>query len=387
MEFRIEEEYLLSEQGKELMALQSSKGLHHEVLMDYVHAMGIELYESTPHLVLGRYVQDRPEQVIKVPANIYKIGTRAFADRRNIVTVNIPEGVEIIGESAFANCENLENINLPESITHIHTDAFRNCPKLKSIRLPAGLTTLGNGAFRDCISLESIVLPPNIRWVEPYLFNGCSSLREITFPAELRSIERSSVAGTPWMQERLARSPLVIEQDILLDGIGAGGDVVVPEGVRTIAPHAFYMSGILESVTLPESVTDIGKDAFFACSKLRCIRFPHTGNLDLSGEFIEDSSRMRIILRDYAETGNPCAAEYLRTAGIKKELLLLPEQDNEAGIRPLFQYPELFTPEIAEKLRQWAFAQVRSRQATQFCAEVLDFTHRHFPEQNDDSLL
>ena len=58
---------------------------------------------------------------------------------------------------------------------------------------------------------------------------------------------------------------------ILVKYNGAGGDVVIPDGVTAIASRAFYKCYNLTSVTIPDSVTSIGWRAFFGCSGLTSV--------------------------------------------------------------------------------------------------------------------
>ena len=66
----------------------------------------------------------------------------------------------------------------------------------------------------------------------------------------------------------------VIEDGVLKEYTGNGGDVVIPEGVTSIGEKAFIDCLSLTSVTIPEGVTSIGPLAFFDCSGLRCVVIP-----------------------------------------------------------------------------------------------------------------
>ena len=60
----------------------------------------------------------------------------------------------------------------------------------------------------------------------------------------------------------------IVKNGILKTYEGAGGDVVIPEGVTSIGSEAFRGCSGLTSVTIPKSVTSIGKRAFYSCPKL-----------------------------------------------------------------------------------------------------------------------
>ncbi len=68
-----------------------------------------------------------------------------------------------------------------------------------------------------------------------------------------------------------AESDFVIENGVLTQYTGPGGDVVIPDGVTEIDWFAFSECKSLTSVTIPNSVTAIGNGAFFGCTGLTSV--------------------------------------------------------------------------------------------------------------------
>ena len=66
----------------------------------------------------------------------------------------------------------------------------------------------------------------------------------------------------------------MIEDGVLKKYTGPGGDVVIPNGVKTIGLYAFSGCTSLTSIAIPESVTEIGWNAFVNCSRLTSIIIP-----------------------------------------------------------------------------------------------------------------
>ena len=64
-----------------------------------------------------------------------------------------------------------------------------------------------------------------------------------------------------------------IENGVLIDYHGRGGDVVVPEGVTSIGT-AFYRNAKITSVVIPDSVTFLKERAFYKCYNLKRIVIP-----------------------------------------------------------------------------------------------------------------
>lgn len=55
----------------------------------------------------------------------------------------------------------------------------------------------------------------------------------------------------------------VIEDGVLLQYTGPGGDIVIPDGVTRIDGWAFYNCSSVSSVTFPNSLTSIGSPGFY----------------------------------------------------------------------------------------------------------------------------
>ena len=71
-----------------------------------------------------------------------------------------------------------------------------------------------------------------------------------------------------------AEDDFQIEDGVLVKYLGAGGDVVVPDGVTEIGDYAFYGCSSLSSIEIPGSVMEIGDYAFSGCSSLSSIKLP-----------------------------------------------------------------------------------------------------------------
>lgn len=73
-----------------------------------------------------------------------------------------------------------------------------------------------------------------------------------------------------------AASDFNITKGVLKKYKGAGGVVIVPEGVTVIGKSAFYYCESLQKVILPEGVTKIDVDAFCGCKNLKQIHLPES---------------------------------------------------------------------------------------------------------------
>ncbi len=69
-------------------------------------------------------------------------------------------------------------------------------------------------------------------------------------------------------------SDFEIEDGVLVRYTGAGGNVIIPNGVTSIDIQAFFNCSGLTSVSIPDSVTSIENSAFEGCSGLTSIVIP-----------------------------------------------------------------------------------------------------------------
>ena len=162
--------------------------------MDYVSA-GLEYSlhsDETCYVVTGRGTNLDTELIIPATHEglpVKRIGDRAFKDT-NITNVVLPNSITFIGSFAFANCQNLVSINLPEGLQSIAFAAFQSTA-LKNIIIPASLSILESGAFERCFDLESVRFANGsfISTIETNTFNSDASLQSVIIPAGVNLIQ------------------------------------------------------------------------------------------------------------------------------------------------------------------------------------------------------
>ena len=80
--------------------------------------------------------------------------------------------------------------------------------------------------------------------------------------------------GGPVDSTSANENDFVIEDGVLIEYIGQGSDVVIPDSVTSIGYKAFKECTSLTSVTISDSVTQIGFGAFDSCSNLTSVTIP-----------------------------------------------------------------------------------------------------------------
>ena len=140
------------------------------------------------------------------------------------------------------------------------------------------------GAFSGK-SIKSVVIPEGVTTINSNAFNSCKNLTDIEFPeslAEITMVWRSWSSGeaeipfdgTPWLEAKRAENPLVIVNNMLIDGQTCSRDVEIPDGVTKICGGVFSGCTTVTSVTIPNGVEKIDAAAFYGCERLTEIVLP-----------------------------------------------------------------------------------------------------------------
>lgn len=80
------------------------------------------------------------------------------------------------------------------------------------------------------------------------------------------SVEKAQLQET---QTRSALSDFEIKDNIIVNYVGRGGNVVIPSGIVGIKSYAFSNETAITSVIIPDSVTEIGNSAFYNCTGIQ----------------------------------------------------------------------------------------------------------------------
>ena len=125
--------------------------------------------------------------------------------------------------------------------------------------------TVGEHALKDCTGLTSVTIPESVGVIGNEAFLNCSGLRRVSFPDPLPSIGTRAFWGCTSLPSDGTFRYSDETKTLLLAPVaedGLAGEVVIPEGVQTIAGCVFYNLGLVTSVTFPEGLRRIGESAF-----------------------------------------------------------------------------------------------------------------------------
>ena len=156
------------------------------------------------------------------------------------------------------------------------------CPAFAdTLTLPASLTVIEEEAFYGDTSLSSVVLPEGLKEIKAGAF-ASSTISAINLPSTLESIDDTALPAPGTIQvtaekgtwsygwavekgyivpEASSLDDFVIENGVVTQYVGAGGDVVIPSKDRDgndvvgIGNHSFFECTNVTSEVIPNSVT------------------------------------------------------------------------------------------------------------------------------------
>lgn len=214
-------------------------------------------------------------------------------------TLAHPEKGQVFTEGAFRFCVSTDvDAATGDSLAFIiGIDRNRNGDtdrKEKVLDIPGNVTHRGNqykviaiarNALAQCGSIEQVIVGEGIESIEPYAFYACPELRSVALPASLNDLDGEAFIccprlteirvnpGNPTYDSRDGCNAVIDRKNKALVAGCAGTDI--PDGVESIADHAFSGCLALDSIALPEGVTEVGA-AFMYCANLRHIALPRS---------------------------------------------------------------------------------------------------------------
>lgn len=289
-------------------AFQNSD-LHVIEIPDSVKSIDDEAFEGCDYL-----------KTVKLPAKLYNVGKRVFANCRKLQTVENMEAA-MIGEEVFAECPSLakdmsilnnatsiperfaaNNLSLksfvvPATIEKIGRQAFYGCKELsvvdfsqatnlkeiemtafadtgiKEIVLPASLTKIGREVFADCRDLTSVTFTDsNIKLLPTEAFEGCVNLTTVQLPSSLRAIGSYAFKGTKIVNLELPRKLFRLD-DSAFCNMSYLTSLKLPSRISVIPNSCFENCKNLEKVEASTNLHTIARYAFDNCVSLTAIDF------------------------------------------------------------------------------------------------------------------
>lgn len=286
---------------KNLAEIKFSKNLKHFSAMDFRNTLWLKNQkENNPFVIVNGTLIDASgckaeNGKVTIPDTVSQIANNAFENRTDITSIVIPDSVTELYGDPFNGCTNLENIDKPESLNDVFYDTlwYKNKQKesplvvINGILVDAGQSqgdvvipdtvhTISGDAFNreDNALVTSITIPSSVTTINDTAFYLLPNLTTINIPKSVKNIGDEVFYGTPWLINQRKKTPLVIINGILVDGIASKKHVTIPKTVTRINDSAFKKCDGITGVTIPTTVTSIGYAAFQWCEKLTQVNIP-----------------------------------------------------------------------------------------------------------------
>lgn len=145
----------------------------------------VETFEVESTVVNTHTYTDGIEYHLISLLNYNSLGSNAFYDCDDLVSVTIGAAVTSIGYSAFYGCSGLTSITIPDSVTSIGNGAFSSCSSLSNIMIGDGVPlfgkkmSIGDKVFYSCSRLTSVTIGNNVTLIGKGAFKNCRYLKII----------------------------------------------------------------------------------------------------------------------------------------------------------------------------------------------------------------
>ena len=278
------------------------------------------LFSKDMHAIL-LYPPAKTGTKFDIPNGVTHIGSYAFRNCSNLISVSIPDGVTRIGYATFENCTKLESINLPESLTYISYSTFGGCSSLSSVNIPAKVTDIKYDAFENCQNLKTInVSGDNMAYisVDGVLFTKDMTMiiqypsakndTEFTVPASVTDISNvafdcntnlKAINVSIDNQAYTSKDGVLFTKDmdelLRYPPAKSGTNYTIPKGVEYISNYAFANNINLTSVSIPYGVEIIGSYAFANNINLTSLSIPNSV-IDMRNMTFENCSSLETII-------------------------------------------------------------------------------------------
>jgi hypothetical protein len=128
-------------------------------------------YSSLKGKIPAYYFSRSGATEVIIPKRIKTIGSRAFADSKNLAKIVFLGAPDEIAPDAFDGCTEVSEIQWG-SCVHLAIAGNTGFPKIKKVEIPNEVTEIPEGCFRNW-GIESVVLPNGTLKIGAKAFLGC----------------------------------------------------------------------------------------------------------------------------------------------------------------------------------------------------------------------
>ena len=141
--------------------------------------------------------------------------------------------------------------------------------------VPNDVYAIGHDCFKDLDDLKRVIIHPAVIRIEENAFRGCNKNAEICFRANTFPYDCNFYFNPEGLKVRYSylddyyekashnHKDYKINKDTFIGADDYDEILIIPNGVRKIAPNAFFRKKNLKIVIIPESIKTIEKQTFF----------------------------------------------------------------------------------------------------------------------------
>ena len=226
-----------------------------------------------------------PDDVVEIGNEAFQCGS-SFSDESSCITsLSLPHGLKKIGNRSFAYNQKLSgNLVLPNDLEELGSYCFTYCNFTGPLVLPSKITSIPGGCFSDNAFSGDLVIPENVTFIGNGAFSNNSFKGQLVLHDGITDIENTAFEFCYFQGELIIPNQIVTVRRRTFNG-NMFSNVVIPEGVIKIESSAFYNNiNLMETLNLPESLLSICEDAFAGCQHLPGVVLP------AQLKFIEDGA-------------------------------------------------------------------------------------------------
>lgn len=263
-------------------------------------------------------------------SRLRRIGSYSFQDCDGLTTLNLNHRI-LLMPHAFEDCGNVEEIQFSETdkdnppgatafeAASLREYAFSGCTRLTNVvwkgicwkmetyrdilsdHIPETVRLIYHSAL-SCFQIEKeeiltgyrgqgriVSIPRGIRRIQAEVFRDVLMLKEIQIPETVEYIGARAFHGTAWLERQRQANPLVVVNQMLLDGSCCQGEVTVPLDVRLVCGWAFANGLGIRRINFLSHQVKVEEYAFRNCIYLKEMALPGAPVIRFNG--IADRNR------------------------------------------------------------------------------------------------
>ena len=208
-----------------------------------------------------------------IPNTVTTIGVAAFKYQRSLTSITIPNSVTTIGANAFGFCRGLITLTVPNTVTSIESEAFYDIPNV----IYSGSATgrpWGANTINGCVDGDFVYTDNTKTNLVDYVGDGGL----VIIPNSVTTISNNNIFNHTLLTSIDYGNGLTTIPNLQLseDTRNNLTSVIIRSNSETINNGIFRDCVGLSSVILENGVTNIGRTVFYGCTALTNITIPNS---------------------------------------------------------------------------------------------------------------